>query len=68
VADERSSRSTAQRAWLALSISNVWPCGVACAEYEWVAAIIATFFAVVCWGMSSARVMAIFDGEADGAR
>jgi hypothetical protein len=47
--------------WLALSIANIWSSGVATAQHNWPALAVAAFFAVVCWGMSSVRVMAVFD-------
>lgn len=49
-------RSYAQRVWLALSIANVWACGVATAQHDWSAVLCAVFFAVTCWGLSSKPV------------
>lgn len=57
-------RTRPQRVSLALSIANVWACGVASAQHEWTAVAIAMFFAGVCWGMSSARVIATFETDA----
>jgi hypothetical protein len=45
-----------KRVWVALSIANVWACGVATAYHDWLGVLAAVLCAFACWCFSGTRV------------